>query len=447
MDLQKTLKDSYQSLPQAVQDVFSDPENGTPSNISKTGCIKLAPLGHTAWNAWRTCFPTESYGPLGFNNFADFSDCDFNKIRTTNGFHINFSKFNFGDGADFSGTKIPRNMSFNDATFGTNTDFSRAKIDDRASFKHAIFDAHVNFEETQFGDWIDFDHAKFTDSTTFTRCQFGAAIRFNGARFGPNTLFDNSTFESGACFEYIKSENTEDRPWEPYEPTSNSFNSISFEDCTFKGSISFENREFRSTASFARSKFSEPPKFFGCKLHPDIAFEDATFPLPGSNKKANRTYRVLKQAFAQQQATREEQRFFRLEMAEEANNSTGHIKILFKIYEKTSDYGFSATAPLKYLAYTSIVFGAIYAALSWTTQCLTPNQHCSFNIEWLEFTLLQSIPLPGLDKFSEFTYKNIFNIQGPIGAIINLLIILHKIIASILIFLFSLASRNLFKMK
>lgn len=102
-----------------------------------------------------------------------------------------------------------------------------------------------------------------------------------------------------------------------------------------------------------------PPKFHGCELHQDTSFEGAEFPKPTGSEEAARAFRTLKLAFSKQQAIREEQRFFKLEMEEETLRETGLKRQLFVTYKYFSDYGFSITRPFTLL----IFFPALYVSL------------------------------------------------------------------------------------
>ena len=108
---------------ETVREVFLNPINGTPDNISKAGCLALAlksnevggkDQGYVVWNAWREAFPLLENGAFtGFRNYIDFSD--FSELNLPNGLRINFSNFEFreeavfrrsrwGDKANFRGT-------------------------------------------------------------------------------------------------------------------------------------------------------------------------------------------------------------------------------------------------------------------------------------------------------------------------------------------------------
>lgn len=196
------------------------------------------------------------------------------------------------------------------------------------------------------------------------------------------------------------------------------------------------------------------PKFFECKLHQNSSFAGAIFPPAQGTEDAARAYRVLKQAFSAQQATREEQRFFKLEMAEEVKAMEGlddPRRWLYRAYELTSDYGFSVWRPIA----TLILLPALIAMLLYLL-CMSlkhPNLMTSALVDdsqltsaWLQFTFANMAPLPdsgvlrGLRTvlFGENTYAAVIALK---------LETLQKVLALAGYFLFGLALRNLFKMK
>lgn len=90
------------SVRETVRGVFRDPENGTPDDISKAGCLALAEQGFEAWNAWRAIYPVrriKNNYPKNIRNNADFSNV---AIKG----HIEFSNFDFGDYANFYKTQF-----------------------------------------------------------------------------------------------------------------------------------------------------------------------------------------------------------------------------------------------------------------------------------------------------------------------------------------------------
>ncbi len=156
-------------------------------------------------------------------------------------------------------------------------------------------------------------------------------------------------------------------------------------------------------------------------------------------------------------ATREEQRFFRLEMkAEHASLSRGK-RWLSTLYSLFSDYGFSLFRPAIWLLTISILFGAGYGMLA--DLCVLEEECAKSALNGnvasvaerttavLKYTLASAAPVPGLDKMQTDLRAPLFGQYGWIAIASLTIEILHKIIAIALTFLFALALRNLFKMK
>ncbi|MFM7697105.1 MAG: hypothetical protein ACKO5X_00535 [Limnohabitans sp.] len=134
-------------------------------------------------------------------------------------------------------------------------------------------------------------------------------------------------------------------------------------------------------------------------------------------------------------------------MEEETLRETGLKRWLFRVYKELSDYGFSISRPLKYDGFSVMALTSVYGLLSWLGHCGLTVQACQFAPQWLEFSLLQSLPLPGLDKLSEAASKAFWPAGAWWGLVLSALVILHKTISIATLFLVGLALRNLFKLK
>jgi hypothetical protein len=223
------------------------------------------------------------------------------------------------------------------------------------------------------------------------------------------------------------------------------FEQVSFTGAIFKESVSFVGRRFEGVTLFERTQFSVAPSFYGCKLHQATSFWHAKFPLAQGNEEAAKAYRTLKLAFAQQQDIREEQRFFKLEMEEEAARETGWRRWLYRSYRELSDFGFSVGRPMILLFATSMLAALIYG---WQAGLVfdSANTHTAALIH---FSLASAIP--GLEKLAEPAALRLF---GEVSkGIANyslptvLTLLTHKAISLLALFLIGLALRNLFKMK
>ena len=121
---------------------------------------------------------------------------------------------------------------------------------------------------------------------------------------------------------------------------------------------------------------------------------------------------------------------------------------LIKAYKTFGDFGFSITRPLKYGGLGVLGLTAIYGVLSCFGQCGLNVHACQFAPQWLEFLLLQTLPLPGFDKFSDTAREVFWPKEGAWWSfVLSILVILHKTISLAALFLIGLALRNLFKLK
>jgi hypothetical protein len=119
--------------------------------------LDLAGKGKEAWKEWRCRDPANAKVPVTFAGI-DFSKAPWDEI--------DFSRFEFGDRANFSGCKWP----------GVLEDVE-AFAPGRAYFIGAMFGDEPNFSSASFGNWANFDRAIFGAYTNFA----GAAFGYNAA--------------------------------------------------------------------------------------------------------------------------------------------------------------------------------------------------------------------------------------------------------------------------
>jgi uncharacterized protein YjbI with pentapeptide repeats len=387
--------------------------------------------------------------------------------------------------ADFSQVVFPHDADFRSSFFGALADFTGV-----------LFAGLTNFVDARFKGIAQFRGASFSSDTLFTGSMFQGPVYFSGAIFPHFLDFSATTFSSAANFEgmswgqlknYIFPEllSRIREEAEARELGPNFFWRTGFAGCIFMDGANFSNRKFMEVINFGpfenvpgqhkidfgegrrpkrnvqgqllcvvldhvprKTRFIQAPIFHNSEIYPAISFDGVDLPDRTGRAEAAMAYRTLKLAFNKQQAVREEQRFFRLEMEEETLRETGIKRWLFRAYKTFSDYGFSVTRPLKYGGLGVLVLTLLYGVLSWAGHCgFSGGAGCRFAPEWIEFTLLQTLPLPGLDKLSDAA-KSAF---WPPGAYWNLslsfLVIVHKTISLAALFLIGLALRNLFKLK
>lgn len=474
--------------------IFVDVANGTPDEPTKAGLLALARHGKDVWNAWRTAYPCRVQA--------------FNGLVTTVGpkvdlrghvfqDNVNFAEFLFGEDADFEGAHFEKSAIFAGVQFG-----------DRANFGFTRFTGSAVFLGAQFGDDARFVGAKFDDQTTFKGAQCGGKARFYGAQFGSHANFEGTQFGDltqfgGVSFKglalfggldwaslgYIYGELLNDRrAWANLRGLDpQAFGRIDFGGAKFLGSSDFSNRHFTGTTNFGLSRgssavhrssnehgnelpqiiaevnipsgqptfFEIPPAFHNSTLHQDTTFQGAIFPKKAhGNEMCARAYRTLKLAFAQQQAVREEQRFFKLEMAEEAALDMGAKAWLYRVYKEIADYGFSLIRPLAWGFGLTVLFAIVYGLLMWGADksaglAVFSKAQCDYKLttQWIQFVLLNLLPLPGFDDTLKELRSTLFGTSGWWLLLATIVEAVHRICVLLVIFLVGLALRNLFKLK
>lgn len=438
---QLSVADRLATLPPEVQQLFANPEHGTPDNISKAGCLTLARLGKDEWNAWREAFPVTRISPSKYQNHADFSMHDFRNEK------VDFSNFNFGDGVTFQGSKFGGKADFSCTIWGNHADLIGCNFGVGANFSKSIWYGQVKFNFSQWEVRPNFSKSKFKGSVNFQGAQLGAWANFK------DTEFERSVSFAGSEWGLVKRENISVEDFKDYVEEStvmclepNIFWEIHFDGAKFKGVVNFSNREFKRVTSFKNAIFHDVVEFHGAVLHQDTSFDGAIFPPPTDTggDRAARAYRTLKLSFSNQQALREEQRFFRLEMAEEAKRAKGFKSLLFWAYENCSDYGFSIKRPFLVLLAVMLIFGFLYAAMDSTTQlCFFTDPACQPPFKAMQFSLAQ---LPGMDKLLESS-KLSLPTDSWLDLLLSVLVLLHKAVILGALFLMGLALRNLFRLK
>jgi hypothetical protein len=95
----------------------------------------------------------------------------------------------------------------------------------------------------------------------------------------------------------------------------------------------------------------------------------------------------------------------------------------------------------------TIVFGMLYLLAAWLRGYgwVWDGEHAS---DLVRYVIAQSMPLPGLDKMTQNLEESLFRGLGPVDrAALLVLVVLHKVLVLLFLFLIGLALRNLFKMK
>lgn len=414
----------------------------------------------------------------------------------------------------FDGARFGLEACFRRSEFGPDASLSECEFDSRASFQSARFGDSFNCRGSVFGDGAEFDWAHFDQfvsfqgalflgSASFVAVSVGAPADFSGLMVSAALSFEAANFTGQTTFQglswgalkqelqlgegrsalQVRADEWHASPWV--------FKAVNFRGATFGGSVDFSDRHFEGATEFSKthsdtealgfSRLDEPlashvshelvatefgrmylpkgravrfawaPDFFQCRFHQNTSFDGASFPAADGSEDAARAYRVLKLAFSEQQATREEQRFFKLEMQEEAASENGWKRWLYSAYEITSDFGFSVWRPLVTLVLLPALVGMFLYLLCmsfhhpklWLSALA---QDSALTSEWLQFSFANMAPLPDGELLKDLR-EALFGSNTYAAVIALKLETLQKVLALAGYFLFGLALRNLFKMK
>lgn len=507
-----------------VEPETSDQYRGTPDRITKAGCLALAYESNRCknveiWNSWRRNFPSRiiCQNPISYENNANFNNCDFEKNKA-----IDFSNFEFGNGVNFEGTKFGDRVSFENATFNDSSNFRNCNFGNITTFEGVKFSRAVYFCGSKFGEFLNFDRAEFHLSVAFNNVTFNSCTMFHNCKFKiadfQNSEFNGSVSFDNSSFSYLNFNGT--RCKGHFRLGKGLIhNDAIFEGVIFENSANFSGRIFGGRTSFGKmssissnlgknkevittevsildesTNFAYVPNFHGAQLNQDTLFEGAKFPPFCGKIEAIHAYRALKLAFSAHQATREEQFFFRNEMAEEAlfssvilscekgvfTFSRSWLKNIFKkkntinklnmlnlfrppriyymAYNNFSGYGFSVARPaflliMFPLLVMNILSGFIAYSAGW--QQWLPWSGIRWTFNWNEiYHFIQfcvSGALPMLDIKNEVLLKQLNILFGNVENISYILLSIisgfQKILAILGWFLIGLALRNNFKIK
>jgi uncharacterized protein YjbI with pentapeptide repeats len=290
--------------------------------------LALAAKGKEAWNAWRHDPANEAvrvtfagidfseaprdridFSGFEFGGFADFSGCkwrgvEWREIREDpKGFRLGrafFTSAAFGFEARFTGAAFGARARFTGAAFGAWATFDGAIFGDDAYFDGAAFDDWAHFVRTAFGDRSNFIGAAFGYIASFTGALFGDQAFFDGAAFGNWAIFDQTRFRghvdfSGKSIEQwsrdleARAEEADEKgkqalialkqrhedSWKRSASGPDRFLSVSFERARFDGQADFSGRSFERAADFTQARFYYPPDF-------DPATKDARIDFTGT---------------------------------------------------------------------------------------------------------------------------------------------------------------------
>ncbi len=431
--------------------------------------------------------PGLNFSGFLFGDGADFTGQQFSRDMGV----VKFEGARFGDDARFDSTAFHFGVSFRGASFGSNASFRSVSVTpdevlpiatDWICFENATFGDKarisglycawnyglekmpvVSFKGVKFGDGarfllggiatpfrlLDISEAVFGKDADFSESFFKGMASFRGSRFGANTTF------AYALFSDVDFEQCHFGDWVDFK--GDDFRWISFAQTVFEGRAHFSNRIFRAHTNFSRVRFGQVPLFHDCKLHQDTEFDvDAdSFPSkPEGTTTAARGYRTLKLAMSTHQATREEQFFFRREMQEERavlwSSGRPHLRlrsVLYWLYGALSDYGASVRRPAMWFLVLCVAFAGMYAASSQSATLWIPGREFdgAQTVHWIAYSFVNSLPLGGVEEASRDLRGALFGVKP--APWLPVVLVMHKVLSLLFLFLIGLALRNLFKLK
>jgi hypothetical protein len=354
---------------------------------------------------------------------------------------IDFSYVDFEQGAVFGGYLV-RNCFFLNATFSGAAVFARTTFSEAAHFDGAAFSSWASFGGAAFSGGASFDGATFSGNASFGGAAFSGGASFDGAAFSEGALFDGAAFSSWwASFSFggaIVS------GWASFDGATFS-GKASFDGAAFSGGASFGGAAFDQESSFVNAEMkgetffedavfkTEPPRFFGAKLHQGTVWRGITWPPKPKNKDKAGTfidaYACLKLEMDRLKKHEDELNFFALELQSRRIEQGPVWGFPFAIYGVLSDYGRSYLRPLGAL----IVVAAIGAAAFWYFDARTYGE---------------ALGLSAANTLNVFGFRRDFGlaIDTPLAWLI-VFSALQTILGVILLFLFGLGVRNKFRMK
>ena len=403
-----------------------------------------------------------------WNQFIEFC------LKKDKNFTIDFSDciFENEEECDFSGYKKNKNflervfpkIEFKNATFKYEANFEKATFKDEADFEMATFENEANFKKAIFKEEANFKRVKFKGETDFFDAIFD---NIDGKKID----FSNTTFKKNVKFDFSKRQaNT--------ELTTERYVEISFENATFEKEATFLRRKFAGDTSFIDAKFYYPPTFSpGEEYNPDLlnftrtklilnslippkfllsAFIPQTFFLWKQDITILTRVRNLRKLAGQ---IKEYDFEINLFILERLLNSRIAIKkwcynplkliqqLLIGLYWISSNYGRSALIPTGWLLYSIAVLK------DYLDKYVVKNSACSNYDLWL---VSSSNAIPFFNKFSEkskfilqrcFTDSDTAKNMEEIPNMVFVYFTIHGIFSIVMIFLFSLAIRNYFRIK
>ncbi|HXN87891.1 MAG TPA: pentapeptide repeat-containing protein [Methylocella sp.] len=386
-----------------------------------------------------------------FAGGATFGGATFSSLAN---FHVtffagaDFGGATFSGDAHFSGVTFFGRATFGGATFSAMADFAAATFPGDARFHGATFAGGATFVGATFSSWADFHATFFAARADFGGATFSGDVHFVGAAFGDASFHGAAfghAFFHGATFARAVFGGATFSDWASFRGAAFSgmahFGGATFSDMAdfdgakFQTSSSFVNAEMKNTTSFEGAIFkTEPPKFFGAKLHQGTVWRGIKWPpKPKDNKEAGAfidAYACLKLEMDRLKKHDDELDFFALELQSRRIEQGPVWGFPFAIYGVLSGYGRSYLRPL----------GALFVVVATGAVAFWRFDARSF---------AEALGLSAANTLNVFGFRRDFNlaIDDTPFAWLKVFAAGQTIFGTILLFLFGLGIRNKFRMK
>jgi uncharacterized protein YjbI with pentapeptide repeats len=372
---------------------------------------------------------------------ASNADIDFSNVKFEQ--DVFFGGYLFSRDSSFSSATFSGGALFDGATFSGEATFGRATFSGRATFRGVTFSAWAEFHATCFAR-ADFDGATFSRDTHFSGATFSGGAYFAGATFSGDAYFHRATF-SGSRIAYFIGATFSGIAYFIGATFSGiahfsgaTFSGVAgFAGATFQTSSSFVNAEMKDTTSFEGAIFkTEPPEFFGAKLHQGTVWRGIAWPpKPRDKDEAGPfidAYACLKLEMDRLKKHEDELDFFALEMqSRRVLFGSWRWGLPIALYGLLSDYGRSYALPFLWL----LGVAAIGAMLLVFSDALP---------------IAKSFGLSAANTLNVFGFRKDFFEPAEIARLpawLDVMSAAQTILGTILLFLFGLGIRNKFRMK
>jgi hypothetical protein len=354
----------------------------------------------------------------------------------------------------FNGFKFPGPVRFTGACFDGPASFNEAVFMMPVSFNYATFEWVASFFGTTFKDDTFFKKSRFKMAAVFRRAKFSGLSTFYGAIFDNEAWFQRAKFKGRTSFVQSDFNGFADFSDAHFISDPRLKREIEFRAVAVRRALSLSGTKFDAIPDFTEAQFSSAPRLDNMTLGPDV--EAANFWLTvfrHCDVNTAARYRELKRLAIQAHNHELENRFFRAEQRAYCSAfcsprpwRAGCARWwLATAYDALSDFGCSATRPLLLWVASVLCFAFLYRAFL-PQSCTYPDRF------WLSMFLSLSNSIPGVGLSKTFDAEQIISCFN--GGVLNefavnfgYIGIVQYVCSIILIFLFGLGLRSIFRIK